>query len=95
MVDYYEEQEGVSPISIGIAWASRILAFSLEFALLVVFGGIIDAQFGVKPWGLLVGAAIGACSFVAGIAQTAKRFERIEARASKSGSNPEIGENSK
>jgi len=79
--DYYEEQEGLSPISIGIAWGSRVLAFSLEFALLVAFGRIIDERFGVKPWALLICAAIGLCSFASGIVLTAKRMERIEARA--------------
>ena len=81
MGGFYEEQEGISPISIGIAWGSRILAFSLEFALLVIFGEIVDERFGFKPWGLLVGAAIGVCSFVSGIVLTAKRMERLEARA--------------
>jgi len=79
--DYYEEQEGLSAISIGIAWGSRVLAFSLEFALLVAFGYMIDERFGFKPWALLVCAAIGVCSFVSGIVLTAKRMERIEARA--------------
>jgi len=88
--ELYEEQEGLSPISIGVAWGSRILAFSLEFALLVIFGRIVDERLGTEPFGLTVGVAIGVCSFVSGIMLTVKRMERIEKRAKKRKSSTDV-----
>ena len=56
--------DGRSPLSLGLAWASRITAIGFEFALPPFAGYFIDRQLGSNPAGILVGMCLG---FVAGI----------------------------
>lgn len=48
-----------SPLSIGVAWASRVTTLALEFALPALVGSWIDGRLSSRPWGMLVGAVLG------------------------------------
>ena len=53
----------VSPLGIGLQWASRISAIGFEFVVPAVVGAWVDRQLGITPWltilGCFVGIAVG------------------------------------
>ncbi len=53
-----------SPLSEGIAWASRISALGFEFSLPPIAGHFVDRWLGSNPVGTLVGMIVG---FVVGL----------------------------
>jgi F0F1-type ATP synthase assembly protein I len=53
-----------TPLSIGVAWASRVTSLALEFVLPTLAGWWIDGRLGTRPWGLMAGATLG---FVVGL----------------------------
>ncbi len=48
-----------SPLSAGIAKASRISTIGLEFFVPALLGHLLDVKLGTGPWALLVGMALG------------------------------------
>jgi ATP synthase protein I len=40
-------------------WASRITSLGLEFALPALGGVYLDRRFDTRPWGTLIGSALG------------------------------------
>lgn len=48
-----------SPLSAGIAWASRITTLGLGFVIPILAGVWADGRLGTKPWLLLLGFALG------------------------------------
>ena len=48
-----------SPLSVGIAWASRISALGFEFSLPPLAGYFVDRWLGSNPIGILVGMVVG------------------------------------
>jgi F0F1-type ATP synthase assembly protein I len=51
--------EARSPLSAGIAWASRITTLALGFVLPILAGSWADGRLGTKPWLMLGGFALG------------------------------------
>ncbi len=51
--------EPQSPLSAGMAWASRVSTLGLEFALPAILGDYLDRKMGTKPAGLLIGMVAG------------------------------------
>ena len=58
-----------TPLSMGVAWASRITTMGLSFALPLVAGYYADRRLGTKPALFLVGMVFG---FAVGILQFMK-----------------------
>lgn len=52
-------ERGRSPLSVGLEWASRLTAVGMMFALPALAGFGVDRWLGTRPWGTLVGAALG------------------------------------
>jgi hypothetical protein len=48
-----------SPLSIGIGWASRIMALGFEFSLPPIAGYLVDRWLGSNPVGILLGMIVG------------------------------------
>lgn len=48
-----------SPLSVGLALASRLSTLGFEFALPPLFGHFLDRRLGSAPAGLLVGMILG------------------------------------
>jgi F0F1-type ATP synthase assembly protein I len=48
-----------TPLSIGVAWASRITSLALEFVVPTLAGYWVDGKLGSRPWGILVGMVLG------------------------------------
>ena len=49
----------MSPLALGMAWASRIMALGFEFALPALLGDYLDRRWSTRPVGLLVGMTLG------------------------------------
>ncbi len=48
-----------SPLSAGIAWASRLTALGFEFVLPALGGYYLDRRWGTEPAATLVGTVLG------------------------------------
>jgi hypothetical protein len=48
-----------TPLSVGMAWASRVTTLGLEFSLPALGGHWLDTRLGTRPWLTLVGSVIG------------------------------------
>jgi len=53
------EPESRSPLSVGIAWASRVTTLGLEFALPALAGYYLDQRWRTAPVLILVGTTLG------------------------------------
>ena len=49
----------VSPLGVGLQWASRIAAIGVEFVLPAVVGGWLDRSLGTNPWFTILGCFLG------------------------------------
>jgi F0F1-type ATP synthase assembly protein I len=58
------DNDGRSPMSIGMMWAARASTLGFEFALPAFLGHFLDLKLGTNPVALLVGMILG---FVVGI----------------------------
>jgi F0F1-type ATP synthase assembly protein I len=57
--DREESSGGTSPLSAGLAWASRITTLGIGFVVPILAGVWADNRLGTKPWLLLTGFALG------------------------------------
>jgi F0F1-type ATP synthase assembly protein I len=53
------EESSRSPLSVGVAWASRITTLAMGFVLPILAGAWADGRLGTKPWLMLGGFALG------------------------------------
>src|SRR5262245_18517879 len=60
-----------SPLSVGFAWSSRIMALGLEVALPALGGLYLDRHLGSSPVGTLVGATLGFAAMMLHLLQIA------------------------
>lgn len=74
--DFYKNLDKISPLVAGYSWSIRISTYCFEFVALLLLGRFVDVRYGWKPWGLIVGALIGAYVFITGLISVVKRLEQ-------------------
>lgn len=74
------ESPSPTPLSVGIAWAYRVTAIGLEFALPAVLGFVLDRRWDSEPIATLVGAGLGFAAGLLHLVQLARPVGRDDRR---------------
>lgn len=65
-----------SPLALGFEWASRITTVALGFVLPTVGGAWLDERLGSRPWGVLIGTALGVTAGLVQLVRLARASTR-------------------
>ena len=69
-----DQRESRSWLSVGIAWASRIMTLALEFTVPVLIGVGLDRWWGTSPGCTIAGAVLGFVLFMLHTLRLAKEL---------------------
>jgi ATP synthase protein I len=75
-----EERESQSVLSVGLAWASRIMTIALEFSGPALLGVGLDRWLRTGPWATISGAILG---FVLGMLHTLRIAKELPGGSSR------------
>lgn len=78
--ELHEDLEKLSPIVAGYSLVVSITTLGFELVALLLLGRFVDVRYGWEPWGLIVGAVIGAYVFITGLISIVERLNKQNSR---------------